>query len=208
MVITRNLKEEIIEQLKTKELVHIPASEDDYFSVAYDIPFKVEYHENEIITMGLTTLWHEAIIMNLGGILRNLFIENDDFLVLGSNSGVQIPKFEGGYYMPDVMVIKGEPIFKLKSDCIITNPLVIIEVLSPSTKNFDLSEKLPEYKLLDSLQQVIYINPKKVNVSTYTRTDNPNAWINQDFYSLDDSITVESVSVSLFDIYRKIKFEK
>ena len=208
MVITRNLKEEIIEQLKTKELVRIPASEDDYYSVAYDIPFKVEYHENEIITMGLTTLWHEAIIMNLGGILRNLFIENDDFLVLGSNSGVQIPKFEGGYYMPDVMVIKGEPIFKLKSDCIITNPLVIIEVLSPSTKNFDLSEKLPEYKLLDSLQQVIYINPKKVNVSTYTRTDNPNAWINQDFYSLDDSITVESVSVSLFDIYRKIKFEK
>ena len=208
MVITRNLKEEIIEQLKTKELVCIPASEDDYFSVAYDIPFKVEYHENEIIAMGLTTLWHEAIIMNLGGILRNLFIEKDDFLVLGSNSGVQIPKFEGGYYMPDVMVIKGEPVFKLKSNCIITNPLIIIEVLSPSTKNFDLSEKLPEYKLLDSLQQVIYINPKKVNVSTYTRTDNPNAWINQDFYSLDDSITVESVSVSLLDIYRKIKFDK
>jgi hypothetical protein len=37
MVITRNLKEEIIEQLKTKELVRIPASEEEYFSVAYDI---------------------------------------------------------------------------------------------------------------------------------------------------------------------------
>lgn len=81
MVITRNLKEEIIEQLKTKEFVRIPASEDDYFSVAYDIPFKVEYHENEIVTIGLATLWHEAIITNLGGILRNLFIEKDDFLV-------------------------------------------------------------------------------------------------------------------------------
>ena len=208
MVITRNLKEEIIEQLKTKELVRIPASEEDYFSVAYDIPFKIEYHENEIVTMGLTTLWHEAIIMNLGGILRNLFIEKDDFLVLGSNSGVQIPKFEGGYYMPDVMVIKGEPDFKSKSNCIITNPLIIIEVLSPSTKNFDLSEKLPEYKRLDSLQQVIYINPKKVNVSTYTRTENHNAWINQDFYSLEDSIEVEGISVLLSDIYSKIKFER
>ena len=207
MVITRNLKEEIIEQLKTKELVRIPASEEDYFSVAYDIPFKVEYHENEIIAMGLTTLWHEAIIMNLGGILRNLFIEKDDILVLGSNSGVQIPKFEGGYYMPDVMVVKGEPKFKAKSNCIITNPLVIIEVLSPSTKNFDLSEKLPEYKLLDSLHQVIYINPKKVNVTTYTRTENHNTWINQDFYMLEDSIVVEGVSVSLSDIYRKVKFE-
>jgi Uma2 family endonuclease len=207
MVITRNLKEEIIEQLKTKELVRIPASEEDYFSVAYEIPFKVEYHENEIVTMGLTTLWHEAIIMNLGGILRNLFIERDDFLVLGSNSGVQIPKFEGGYYMPDVMVIKGEPNFKAKSNCIITNPLVIIEVLSPSTKNFDLSEKLPEYKLLDSLHQVIYINPKKVNVTTYTRTENHNTWINQDFYSLEDYFVVEGVSISLSDIYRKVKFE-
>lgn len=207
MVITRNLKEEIIEQLKTKDLVRIPASEEDYFSVAYDISFKVEYHENEVITTGLTSLWHEAIIMNLGGILRNLFIERDDFLVLGSNSGVQIPKFEGGYYMPDVMVVKGEPNFKLKSNCIITNPFIIVEVLSPSTKNFDLSEKLPEYKLLDSLHQVIYINPKKVNVSTYTRTENHNAWINQDFYSLEDSIMVEDVSISLSDIYHKIKFD-
>lgn len=207
MVITRNLKEEIIEQLKTKELVRIPVSEEEYFSVAYDIPFKVEYHENEMITMGLTTLWHEAIIMNLGGILRNLFIDQEDFLVLGSNSGVQIPKFEGGYYMPDVMVIRGNPAFKVKSNCIITNPLIVVEVLSPSTKNFDLSEKLPEYKLLDSLQQVIYINPKKINVSTYTRTENPNAWINQDFYRLEDSITVEGISILLSDIYRKIKFE-
>jgi Uma2 family endonuclease len=102
--------------------------------------------------MGLTTLWHEAIIVNLGEILRNLFIDQEDFLVLGSNSGVQIPKFEGGDYVPDVMVIRGNPAFKVKSNCIITNPLIVVEVLSPSTKNFDLSEKLSEYKLLDSLQ--------------------------------------------------------
>ena len=61
--------------------MRIPASEEDYFSVAYNIPFKVEYHQNEIVTMRLATSWHEAIIMNLGGILRNLFIEKDDFLV-------------------------------------------------------------------------------------------------------------------------------
>ena len=110
--------------------------------------------------------------------------------------------------MPDVMVIQGEPSFKLRSNCIITNPYLIVEILSPSTKNFDLSEKLPEYKLLNSLQQVIYVNPKKINVSTYTRTENRNAWINQDFYSIDNSVIVEGVSVSLSDIYRKVKFDK
>jgi Uma2 family endonuclease len=209
MVITRNLKEEIIEQLKTKELVRIPASEEDYFSVAYDIPFKVEYHENEIITMGFASYEHEKITAKLIFLLSQIFEgKGGDFDILASNSGVQIPKFEGGYYMPDVMVIKGEPNFKAKSNCIITNPYLIVEILSPSTKNFDLSEKLPEYKLLDSLQQVIYINPKKVNVTTYTRTENQNTWINQDFYSLEDSFMVEGASVSLSDIYRKIKFDE
>lgn len=208
MVITRNLKEEIIEQLKTKELVRIPASEEDYFSVAYDIPFKVEYHENEIITMGLASYEHEKITAKLIILLSQIFEEKGvDYDILASNSGVQIPKFEGGYYMPDVLVMREEPIFKAKSNCIITNPYLIVEILSPSTKNFDLSEKLPEYKLLDSLHQVIYINPKKVNVTSYTRTENHNAWINQDFYSLEDSIVVEGVSVSLSDIYRKVKFE-
>ena len=206
MVTTKNIKEQLIEQLKTADLVRIPASEKDYFSVAYELPFKVEYHENEIITMGLTSTWHEVLIMNLGRILGNIFLENDEIFVLGSNSGVQIPKFEGGYYMPDVVIVKGDFQYKKNSKCIITNPYIIVEVLSPSTKAFDLSEKLPEYKFLESLQQVIYINSKKVSVSTFTRSEKLRGWLNQDFYSLDDSITVEGVSILLSDIYRKIRF--
>lgn len=208
MVIDKNIKETIFSEVTTQKLVRIPASKEDYFALAEELPFKVEYHENEIITMGLASLWHEAIIMNLGGILNVLFFRNDEILVLGSNSGVQIPKFEGGYYMPDVTIVKGNPIFKENSTAIITNPYIIVEVLSPATKAFDLSEKLPEYKLIESLKQVIYVNPQKVSVSTFIRSENPNAWINQDFYSLEDSITVEDASISLADIYRKIVFEK
>jgi Uma2 family endonuclease len=208
MVIAKNLKETILTELNTQQLVRIPASEEEYFSVAEELPFKIEYHENEIITMGLASLWHEAIVMNLGRIFNMLFFNNEDILVLGSNSGVQIPKFEGGYYMPDVMVVKGNPAFKEKSRAIITNPYIIVEVLSPATKAFDLSEKLSEYKLMSSLQQVIYINPEKVSVSTFIRSENPNTWINQDFYSLEDALTVENSSISLADIYHKIKFEE
>ena len=61
MVIAKNLKEDIIRQLETQALVHIPASEEDYLSLAYALPFKVEYHENEIITMGLASYWHEKL---------------------------------------------------------------------------------------------------------------------------------------------------
>ncbi|WP_394993185.1 hypothetical protein [Emticicia sp.] len=52
------------------------------------------------------------------------------------------------------------------------------------------------------------MNPKKVFVSTYIRSENPNIWLNQDFHSLEDTIIVENSSISLSDIYKKIKFEK
>ena len=110
--------------------------------------------------------------------------------------------------MPDVMVVKGEPAFKPNSTAIITNPYIIVEVLSPATTKYDLEDKLPEYKYLESLQQIIYVSPKKVFVSTYVRSENSNIWLNQDFYSLEDTIVVENANISLSDIYKKIKFEK
>lgn len=208
MVVAKSLQETIIEQLKTNELVSIPASEEDYLSIASALPFKVEYHANEIITMGLASYWHETLVSTFIGIFYNLFSNKEELNILASNSGVSIPKFEGGYYMSDVMVVKGEPIFIENSKAIITNPYIIVEVLSPATSTIDLEYKLPEYKYLESLQQIIYVSPKKVFVSTYIRSENPNIWLNQDFHSLDDVIVVEGVSVSLSDIYKKIKFEK
>jgi Uma2 family endonuclease len=209
MVIAKNLKEDIIKQLETQGLVHIPASEEDYLSLAYDLPFKVEYHENEIITMGLASYWHEKLAARFIVLLSQIFeLIEGDYDILGSNTGVQIPKFEGGYYMPDVTIVKDEPVFKENSKAIITNPYIVVEVLSPATSTFDVEYKLPEYKHLESLQQIIYVSPKKVFVSTYIRSENPNIWLNQDFHSLDDAIMVEGASVLLSDIYKKIKFEK
>lgn len=63
--------------------------------------------------------------------------------------------------MPDVMVVKGTLAFKENSTAIIKNPYIVVEVLSPVTSDYDLSSKLPEYKQLESLQQIIYVNPKK-----------------------------------------------
>ncbi len=75
MVATKNLKEEILEQLKTKRLARISASEKDYFSVAYKIPFKVEYHDSEIITMGLASYWHELLVTNIIILLNKMIMK-------------------------------------------------------------------------------------------------------------------------------------
>lgn len=206
MIATKSIKETILERLETNEFVCIPASEEDYLSLAFEMPFKIEYHNNEIMTIGLSTLLHEALVMNMGTILNILFGDNEDLMVYGSNVGIQIPKFEGGYYMPDVLVVKGEPIFKENSTAIITNPYIVVEVLSKATENFDLSEKLHEYKLLPSLQQVIFINQKKVGVMNFLRSENPDVWLNQDFYTENDIMQIDGKAVLVKDIYKKIKF--
>ena len=208
MVVAENLIRSIQKQLETQTLVQIPALEVEYMAAVAELPFKIEYHQSEIITMGLASIWHESIIANLIWRLQNLFITHDDYLVMGSNAGVHAPKFEGGYYMPDVLVVKGAPEFKPNSTCIITNPYLIIEVLSPSTSSFDTSGKLEEYKEFESLQQIVYIFQNRPKVVTYTRTDAPNTWLNQDYKKMEDSLLIDGHSVSLSDIYRKVQFEK
>ncbi|AEE49628.1 protein of unknown function DUF820 [Haliscomenobacter hydrossis DSM 1100] len=206
MVLIQDLKTSILERLKTEAVVRTPASEADYFAVAEQLPFKLEYHNSEIITMGLASYWHEVLVMTIGGILQNVFAFSEEFTVLGSNSGVQIPKVEGGYYLPDIMVVKGEPVFKPNSTAIITNPYLLVEIHSPSTAQFDGDIKLPEYKHLESLQHIIYVNQNRARVSSYRRTDQPNTWINQEFFSLEEVMHVEGQEVLIKDIYRKIKF--
>ena len=207
MIITDHLKETILEKLKTEELVRIPASEAEFFALSAQLPYKIEYHESEIVTMGLASYWHEVLIMTLGGILYNLFSGKKDFTVSGSNTGVQIPKFEGGYYMPDMVVVQGAPEFKPGSTAVITNPYIIMEVLSPSTNDFDLSEKLPNYKRVESLQQIIFVSQKNRIVMSYTRSEQPGVWLNQDFFE-GDAVLIQNMPVALEAIYEKVQFNK
>jgi len=207
MTTTDQLKATILEQLKTQELIRLPASEEEFFALSAQLPFKIEYHESEIVTMGLASYWHEVLIMTLGGIFYNLFSSKKDFTVSGSNTGVKIPKFEGGHYLPDIVVVKGAPEFKSGSTAVILNPYIVVEVLSPSTNDFDLSEKLPDYKLIESLQQVIFVSQKKRMVSSYTRSEQPGVWLNQDFFE-GDTILIEEMPVALRDVYDKVQFAK
>lgn len=206
MITTHQLKETIIEQLKTQEIVRIPASEEDFFALVDELPFKIEYHDSEIITMGLSTPWHEMLVSKLIIILGSIFPPEETFPILSSNAGIQIPRFEGGYYLPDVTVVKGEFELKEGSNCIITNPYIVIEILSKSTANYDRGEKLPEYKRLESLQQIIFINQDKMEVESYHRTDKPNTWLNQTFTNSEEFLVIHEKPVLLKDIYRNIQF--
>ena len=76
---TEQLKAAITEQLKTQEIVRIPGSEEEFFAVAEEISFKIEYHNNEIVTIGLGATLHEMLITNLIVIFGSIFYQTRYF---------------------------------------------------------------------------------------------------------------------------------
>jgi Uma2 family endonuclease len=206
MVLIQDLRNTILERLKTEDLVRIPASEEEYFAIAESLPYKVEYHNSEIIAMSLANYWHEVLVVVMGGIFPSIFPDTE-FDHIGSNVGVQILKFEGGYYLPDFKLVKGSPKFKPGSKSIITNPYLVVEILSPSTARYDVEVKLLEYKQIDSLQHVLLINQEKPQISHYQRLTEPNTWLNREYFSIEDQLTLEGHVIPLTEIYKKVKFE-
>ena len=202
-----NLIDSIRERLKTEEMVRIPASIEEYFEIANESEFKIEYHEGEIIAMGKASFFHEVLVGNLIWLLKDYYRTIGNHFVTGSNIGVMAPERKGGY-SPDVVVIEGQPVFRSNSVSDILNPLILIEVLSNATIDYDLSSKLLNYKKIPSLKQIIFVNQYEPEVMSYTRTKEPNVWLNIDYLSIENTVIIDNLTVPMTEIYDKIEFVK
>lgn len=207
MVAVDNLAQQLIERLKTEEFFRVPASEEEYLDIAPEFPGRLEYHNGEIIAMSLATALHELIVAHISRLLSNYYFDKD-FLVTGSNAGLQIVRPDGSYYQSDLMVTENQWQFKKGSNCIITNPYLLVEVLSKSTMKYDKEDKLPAYKDVPSLQYVIYVGQDRPYVSVYERTDNPDTWLNTDYKTLDSVARLGDLTLPLNEIYHKISMSK
>ena len=205
MVKAVELLHEIRERLLVEPFLRIPASLEEYESIAYERDLKIEYHNEEIIaTMGRVTPTHSRLSFIMGSILERFYetFENE-FIVLESGACVHIPILKS-YYQPDMTVVNGEIKIKEGTTTEILNPYIVVEVLSKATQDFDMSEKLVNYKAIETIKQIIFVAQDRPWISTYSRTNEPNVWINTDCDSLDNMAIIDNLTISLREIYRKI----
>jgi Uma2 family endonuclease len=205
MVQTAELLDSIRGRLLTEPFIRIPASVEEYESVADEWDLKIEYHNEEIIaTMGQVTPNHSKLSFIVGVILHNFYATfENEFDILESGACVHIPSLES-YYQPDMTVVDGGIKLKKGSTTEILNPYIVVEVLSKSTQDFDMSEKLVNYKTIESIKQIIFVAQDKPWITTYTRTQDRKVWINTDYDSLEDVAVIDNLTVSLKEIYKKI----
>lgn len=187
--------------------ISIPATEAEFWHLVELPQYRIEFHHKHIVgTMSYATTNHERVVRNLISIFDNQ-LDDADFEVFGSNRPIYAAEC-GNIYEPDVHVIEGvlEEYHYGRTKTASHNPAAIIEVFSPSTKDFDLSEKLDCYKKIPSLKHIIFIEPNIPHIQVFNRTKRPNEWQNVDFFKLDDKIRVFNKSITLKSIYKKVIF--
>jgi Uma2 family endonuclease len=89
-----------------------------------------------------------------------------------------------------------------------TDPLIIVEVLSPSTRNYDKGDKFMMYCQIATLQEYVTIDSENYAVELYSKNAN-GSWLLEEFKLMDQTLMLKSIeiSVSLSDIYDGVVFE-
>lgn len=125
---------------------------------------------------------------------------------LSSDVKVHVRMANQGYY-PDVSVVCG-PVERSSQDPqAITNPMLVVEVLSQSTVNRDYGDKFINYRLLPTLQHYVLVSQSEPKVEVFTRQ--PYGWELRTYQGFEADIDLPHLAcqISLADIYRLVDWE-
>ena len=200
------LSDEQVEMLENGELVAIPASWEEFEDFLAETDYRIEYHNGQIIIMGLATFIHELLVSQLIYLLKG-FYSGKPIYVVGSNAGIR-KDGRKGHYNGDVLVVKGKPIFQEKSESIITNPYLIVEVLSKSTLNYDLGAKRRKYEQMETVQEIVFVDPFDKEVIVCRRTEQVNVWIETAYRSPEQVVNIDGLSVKVEEIFANLPEEE
>jgi Uma2 family endonuclease len=185
-------------KLKTK------ISVEDYLAGEEISPVKYEFVYGEVYAMAGTSDNHNRIVGSIYAALLNHLRNSSCEPFMGD---IKVRVSPHVYYYPDVLVSCEEnpesPYFR-------NEPILIVEVISPSTQEIDRREKLLFYQQMPSVREYVVVEQQKMHVEIHRRqTDG--RWITYYFnQNADEEVEFQSVelTMTLGEIYRRVKFEK
>lgn len=178
-------------------------TEEEYFEIERTSFGRWEYVNGEVRLMAGGSDDHGAISSNIGRALGNSVIPKG-CRVYGSD--IKIHTGDGINTFPDAAVVCGNRLYYGSRTDIIANPLVIVEVLSPSTEAYDRTDKFDYYKTIESLQDYLLVEQDEPRVMLYSRHDDH--WEFREAMGRDSTVYLPSVetTLALADIYALIEF--
>ena len=168
---------------------------------------KHEFRDGEILMMAGGTPRHSLIIANVIGEARNA-LKGKPGRVYDSNLRVRVPR-SALYTYPDASIVCGAPQFDSMdtNQTTITNPRVLIEVVSPATEGYDRGEKFDGYRMLESLEEFILISQTQPSVQSFLRQPD-GTWSFAWFSGLEAVAKIRCVGIDLplSEVYAGVDF--
>ncbi|RCJ27689.1 hypothetical protein A6770_25455 [Nostoc minutum NIES-26] len=178
---------------------------DEYRALEEKAEGRSEYRDGEIVPMPGGTLKHSRIGGNIFAFLKFL-LRDTQFEPINSDLRLWIPEYRRGVY-PDIMIFDGEP--QLNGDRLdeVLNPTLIVEVLSPSTADYDRQNKFRIYRSIPGFSEYLLVEQNEPFIERYSKQTQ--GWLLSEFNSLEQSISLESLGIELpiAEIYRGVAFE-
>jgi len=175
---------------------------EDYLALERASDDRHEFLDGQIYAMAGESVPHGDICMNLGAELRAQLrgracrVLSKDLKVRSGPAPKPSYSRRGLFSYPDLVVICGEPQFQDEHRDVLLNPIVIIEVLSPSTEAFDRGEKWLRYQTwLPTLAHYVLVSQIKPEVEHYHRR--PDGWLYSLVSGLEGTLRLESIDCTL-----------
>jgi Uma2 family endonuclease len=187
-----------------------PAEDKKHFTVAEylqheeESEFRSEFYKGELFPIEATTRRHNDIVFNMANIFRSTFRERGCYAY---SESVKIEVIKGMYYpYPDIL-LTCDP--DDNNNLVVKNPVLIAEVLSPSTADHDKNFKWSQYRKMPSLRYYMIISQSELLVEIFSRKDSKALWTLQYFTDIQDVITFDSLDfeLPLATIYKLIQLD-
>lgn len=181
-------------------------SPEEYLAMERVSEVKHEYFQGEIFALAGTSANHNQIVVNIIAALRPQ-MRKRGCRIYASEMRVNIPH-TGLYTYPDISALCGTPRFEDDHLDTLLNPAIIVEVLSPSTEQYDRGKKFEQYRTLASLAEYLLIAQDSYHLEHYIRQENA-SWLLTEADSLEVDIDLPSIAcrLTLAEVYEDVEID-
>jgi Uma2 family endonuclease len=168
-------------------------SVEEYLAMERATDSRSEYHDGEIFPVVAATWEHARVAANVGHCLSGRLGDGACHLV---NSSIRVQVSPSRFVYPDFAVVCGKPVFTDQMRDTYTNPKVIVEVLSPSTRDYDYGGKFTLYRLLPSFEEYLLIAQDEPRIEVFRKASDEE-WILKIYKGLEATVRVQSLNIEL-----------
>ena len=180
---------------------------EEYLQLEEKSAEKHEYRQGDIVLMTGGTTNHNRLVLEFCTYL-NFALREQNAEVFAGDVRLWIPDYRE-YTYPDIMVVKEQPIYQTPGTTTITNPTIIVEVLSKSTQARDRGDKFRFYRSIPEFKEYILIDQYSLLVDHFVKTSE-HQWILTEYETKESKLSLDSVGfeISLEELYKRVNFDE